>query len=818
MLVTPLATMAAEPESGETGAEGQGAPELITVSLDEGSRMEMRGEKISLLLRGKPIWSFSLEKATSTSRGTLVRYDLAGGWIAVHARVPLEGGQATEAVLLKKPGRTKIDVIWSGITGLSGDIGERIGQGVRFVDLTGDGRVEIVTGQLSEMARICGREELPLLFRTVFDPASGAFRPVLARRPGLDQPVALTGTLSGDPVKPPLVDQAAPWGASRSAGDGNRADSIRLPREMLDRDPKTAWIPFPGNGAGEFASFRLGAGTYGVTRVGIRALPEGDEPKGVGYDRPKTLLLVTEKGLYRLQFPGEAAKSPSTVTWFALPQPEKTSCLTLVVESSVDPSPKRLMPIAELSIETELDGPGGLTRLARDLKKSAVRREAARLLLEAGEDAIPAIRKMWKELDGQGRRLAVDVLAHVAPEKSIDLLVQVSLQKDDIAAELAMNGLKQVPEAAVAALSKHLAAKDAGDFEKAARVLAGLGTEQALEALIAVAGKGDRPRRAFLREQLALALSRDEGLVQRLWSYVVSARDAGDKEKLFDLLRVADDVPSLQEPVVALASSLYDESREFADRYRALESLGSAGCALTKARLMAAASDDDAHIRLIAVQGLAPCIGEDTEVLSSLRKRVTDQAPLVRVHTIEAFIAPGMAAKAKSDIATLVSTDPWPEVRASATAVARHLPVTDAVPLLEKAAIDKAPWVREAAVGSAATFFGKRVDAIIEGRLAAVEEMPKIRAKAAFVAGARCQSSALPLLFELLRKGAEPLAQPEDIQVAVVAANAMGAIGGEEAKKLLAKARSRSNPHTDKAIDAALKNPGDRCQGKKRSR
>lgn len=805
--------MAGESNSGTPKAGEEAPPEPVSVDLDEGSRLEMRGGEISLLLQGKPVWHTSLERAAPSSRGSLVRYDLAGGWIAVHARVPLEAGQASEAVLIKKPGRTKVDVIWSGLTGLTGDIGERTGVGVRFADLTGDGQVEIVTGQLSEMARICGREELPLLFRTVFDPGSGVFRPVLAKRPGLGEPVELQGTLSGDPAKPPLVDHAIPWGASRSAGDGNRAETILLPREMLDKDPKTAWIPFPSNGAGEFASFRLGAGTYGVTRVGIRPLPEGEAPKG-GYDRPKTLLLVTEKGLYRLQFPGDAAEQPSGIAWFALPKPERTRCLTLVVESSVAPSPKRLLPIAELSVETELDGPGGLARLAKDLKKSGARREAARLLAEAGEAAIPAVRKVWKELDRQGRRLAVDVLAQVAPEKSIDLLVRVALGEDETAVELAMNGLRRVPEAAVAALSKQLASKDAGRFEKAARVLAGLGTEQALDALIAVAGKGDRSRRIFLREQLGLAVSHGRGLAERLWSEVTSARDAGDKEKLFDLLRVADDVPALQEQVVPLASALHDESREFADRYRALESLGSAGCALTKSRLLAAVADDDRHIRLIAVQGLAPCVGDDEAVFASLQKAAGDEEPQVRMYSLAAFRAPDIADKAKSDIVTLAATDPWPEVRASAATVARHLPVNDAVSLLEKAAADSAPSVREAAVGSAATFFGKRVDAIIEGRLAAAEEDPKIRAKAAFVAGARCQASALPLLFENLRKGAEPLAQPEDIQVAVVAANAMSTIGGEEAKRLLVKARSRSNPHTDKVIDAALKNIGTGCRGR----
>jgi hypothetical protein len=63
----------------------------------------------------------------------------------------------------------------------------------------------------------------------------------------------------------------------------------------------------------------------------------------------------------------------------------------------------------------------------------------------------------------------------------------------------------------------------------------------------------------------------------------------------------------------------------------------------------------------------------------------------------------------------------------------------------------------------------------------------------------------------VLRKGAEPLARSEDIEAAVEAARALGRIGGERAKELLEKARRRSNPATDKAIDAALKSLGQRC-------
>ena len=56
------------------------------------------------------------------------------------------------------------------------------------------------------------------------------------------------------------------------------------------------------------------------------------------------------------------------------------------------------------------------------------------------------------------------------------------------------------------------------------------------------------------------------------------------------------------------------------------------------------------------------------------------------------------------------------------------------------------------------------------------------------------------------------MAPSEHRQVAVAAARAMGVIGSPEALKLLKKARQRSNPATDKAIDDAMVDRNDHCE------
>jgi HEAT repeat protein len=160
----------------------------------------------------------------------------------------------------------------------------------------------------------------------------------------------------------------------------------------------------------------------------------------------------------------------------------------------------------------------------------------------------------------------------------------------------------------------------------------------------------------------------------------------------------------------------------------------------------------------------------------------------------------------------MIGDDPWPHVRATVATVASQLPPDNALPILGRAIGDKAAQVRLAALKSAIRIGDPRADQIIETRLRAPDEKSQIKAKAAWGAGKRCQRSALPLLFELLTQGAEPLADFDQISVGVTAARAMGDIGGEEAKALLEKASRRSNPATDRAIEAALKTLGQQCR------
>ncbi len=782
-----------------------------SITLKNGALVTLEKGRIALWVGTMETWSFTLTEAGSDTGTSLKKYDLAEALEAVHARVTVSGGRTEEALFIPKKQKKSLDVVWQSTTTLAGDPGERIGPALRFSDLTGDGLPEVVLGQVSETVRLCGKKELPLLFRKVYDPKKKRFRPVLARRPALLEPKDLDGT--PDPGKGPtqsLIQQVLPTAVSRMAGDRGEPILLSLPTVLLDGDPATPWTPIPGNGAGEFASFDILANAYGVTRIGIRPLPKAKRLKR--YDRPRTLLLATETSVLRLHFPEDPLDQPDKVIWFDLPVPVKTSCLSLIVETTYAQSPKRFLALAEMIVLTEADTAEGLMRLAKDLKNPNKRRQAAMLLERAGTDSMEPIRTVWPSLDLQGRRRALNVLSNVGPAESSDLLVEAVLDRDPETHQIAQRGLKAAGNAAVVPLSNVLKSPDNDRFTAAADLLASLDSPDALKALITVSGKGNRKRRAFLRSRIAMATGRDPKRADLLWAQIDNADQHKNKEMLFDLIRAGLGTPGLAKPISELTNRLYERSSSFDDRYRLLDVMGQLGCHLEGDHLVDAARDPDHLIRMVAVSGLGACIVASKGIAPVLHHALLDKAPEVRLAALQTIKKVRLAGTALDKLTDLAGSDPWPEVRALVVSNTTQLSPEQALPLLEQAHRDSSIRVRTATLKSAASFPGDKTDQIIEAHLLNENELPELRLKAAHIAGTRCQKSFLPALFEVLQKGAEPLADYKDISAALTAAKAMGAIGGPEAETLLKKARQRSNPATDKAIDAALATLGEQCK------
>jgi HEAT repeat protein len=766
---------------------------------------------------GKEIWRRAIAAADPAGVARLEAHPLAGERVAVHAAIAAPGG-TVEAVVEVGSGARSFRLVWEGRTDPRGDPGERTATKVAFQDLTGDGLSEIVVGIVVESVRLCGVDEPPLLFRRVWDPAAGRLRPVTAGQPGLRSAsvIDIPGVVEADAAAKPLFPVLVPAGASSSAGD--RGDPLLLvpPGALVDGDPATAWIPGSGNGAGEFASFSVAAANRGLTRLGLRLLPEGR--KGPGHGRPASLLLAAEDRVHRLVPPPNAGRGGEVIR-FDLPEPLRTTCLSLVVEA-VEGRAGRPPALAELVAFTEVDGPGGLLRLSRELDDGAGGDAAAALLPKAGAAALGAVEEVWPGLSSAGRRRAVRVVVELviaarnaepaALERSAALLVEAALGGDEAAASAAAAGLDRLGEAAVAPLAAALGGADEARFARAARLLADLEHEGGLVALADAAGTGGKARRKLLRGVLAAAASRT-GRAGLLIDRLEKARDQGGRELLIDLARAAARVAAADARLADVALPAYDTVVGFADRYRLLEVVASLRDVRALPRLLAAAGDEDHLIRAAAISGLA-LHGDNEDARAAVRRALSDGAPEVRIAALEALARFPGAGDAAAGIADLAGGDPWPRVRIAAVSLAPLLPEEAASAVVAGAVGDGFPVVREAGLTVAARFGGSSaVDAAVLGLLENGREETVLRGRAARVAGRRCQIPAVGGLRSILVRGAEPLAPPEWVEAAKAAAKALGAIGGKEARTALEEVRRRSNPAVARAIDEALGRFGSGC-------
>jgi hypothetical protein len=751
-------------------------------------------------------WARPVEGAPAAAAVEMTSHALAGSKAAIDVRFVDAGGAAVfEIVAVREAGAKTLRILWSGSIAAAGDPGERSGAAVRFEDLTGDGLPEIVLGTLFEPVRICGRDEPPLLFRQAYDPGAGRFRQILARRPGVVPAADLSGAI-GSADERPVVQVAGAASASRDIGDRGDTTMLTPPFAIVDGDPATVWSPGLGASAGEFATLAVAAEEYGVVRVGILLPATGGKP---AWARPRTMLLATAHEVYRLRFPAVDGAAP-IAAWFDLPAPVRTPCLTFVAEEAEGARDKVPLAVSEIVVLTELDGKDGLVRLVRDLDDPATGEKAAGLLRRMGTKALVPLRAGWPALGELGRRRAIRAVADTAPAGGADLLAEAWVGGDEIAAASAMAGLARVPQEGAAALAKLLSSADDTKFSAAVEALAALGAPGSMDALIGAAGKGGRARRALVRSELARLARREAALGERLGAALDAAATGTDREILLDLLRAAAVAGVAEARTEAIAIATLGAATRFEDRYRALEVVALLSSTAALPLLLGAAKDPDARLRAVSIAGLAAHAGADEATASALRTAIEDAEVPVRLAAIAGLRGPA-ARGAEPKLVALAGTDPWPAVRAAIARIAPDTSAVGAVKILSSALRDDAPEVRIAGLASAPLVAGDAVDRLVIERLSVAGELPRVRAAAAGAARARCQGSAVQPLFDVLKKGAEPLAEARDVDAAVAAAAALGAIGGARSGELLREARQRSNPATDAAIDAALSRLGEEC-------
>lgn len=688
-----------------------------------------------------------------------------------------DGTGASAAVLLvRAAGRARI--LWVGRTDPHGDPGERVADVLSAVDRTGDGRADIVVGQRREGAEVCGRPEASVLFPRAYDPQRGELRPVVLRRVDRQGALALEAAVDGPgPSGPPLLPSLRMTGASSAAGRGEEARLLDPPHALTDGDPSTIWAEGRGGvGRGEFVSARFGAALPIRAFAVILAAPD-DAPA-----RIRRLWLVGDAGP-PLDVSVPASARPGQRLWIVPPDPLPWRCVTLVIQAAegppgVDPAGLR-GGLAELEAYTALDLEGGASRLVSLLVEGEARAadEAARLLGGLGEEAARAVLAAWERLDAAGRQRGVRVFSSTgdaAPGPSLAGLSRAATDAEGRVRAAAFHALEERPPAGALTVLRELVAWPAPVGDEALPALLRQPAPGALEALLGALGEdggADRPALRQALAQVATTLSDEERAPLEGWLL-----DAPPGPRAAALLGLA----GREDTRWLVATPLREATRDleaFPDRWRAVAAAALLEPDPTVDAWLAslARRADEWMLRQAGLEAMLRRGAPDTAATAAAA--LDDAYPRVRVGAIQALDRVGDDPR---PLVRRLAEDRWPMVRAAAARALADEPV--ARPALRAAVADRSPEVRVAAIRALSAASDREAWPVVEARLLAEQEWPRVLEAALDYVDRLCPPRASAAVHRVLRRGLRPGAWPPDVDLAALAASIAPRVGDDAAE------------------------------------
>ncbi|HXJ20417.1 MAG TPA: HEAT repeat domain-containing protein [Polyangia bacterium] len=753
-------------------------------------------------------------KTPALRRGTPALREVAvQGHRVAELRVPVRGSAGAEVWVgeLDAPRR----VLWSGVTGARDADGETS----IWVETTAERVVEYQTA--AQVDRCDGAPAR--LFPRAYDFAAGRFRPIVSTVPAAAPKTLIARR--GDPAMPagrPLPNFRF-VGASTTRGAGADARDLTAPVELNDADPATVWAEgLGGDGRGEFLTARAAATGYAVR--GIRIFPgDGSSLTALrAHNRVKRLQIAFGPAPEQ-RFDVEIADDPAASEkhwrepyWVAFPAPLAASCLTAVI-TEVTPGTEAAPPrslgttaIAELSVFTDADGPGGAERLVADLAAAPDCAARLPLLLGLGDAALLPTAQAVASSSGAGRDCLLDALGRLEPTPHtpavLDALVGALMGSSEDEERVIAATLARSPAPPVAALTALLGSGSASpeDRGRAARVLGGLNDDGAATALLQAAGDGS----PALRSAIVGALQASPRLPADalLAAYAAAPRSNGGR-RAADLARVLAAVvkaaPAKRAQVLAALRADLAADRPFELRARAILALGALGDGTADLIGASQAAGDEPVLRFLATRelGTQPPGGPDSR--QALRKALWDQDPRVR-ETAALGLAKVGDAGAGQTLIDGAKQEPWPFVRRAEVDALGHLCVAGGGDLMVRATERDVDEVRRVALIGLTRCRDPRARGVLLAALNRREETPSLRALAAGLMAESGDRGAAPQLAAALRGLVAESEGDLALQGAAVAVlRALARLGGPEAvNTTVALAGDAHHPYRAPAIEA----------------
>ena len=691
-----------------------------------------------------------------------------------HVVIPSDrDGVSWELVIAPSAGASPA-VLYSGLTGYAhGEDGERTGDVVTFLGDAPD--KVVVVGRLREDVRICGEDA------TVLDPLALDAKTMQLRGASMQRLSKTERASASKIIATPHAGAADVPLAPLLVGSGSSNDTSAA-RAISDGDSSTTWSEArPGAGAGEFVVLRAPA-EIPITRIEITPAPPSAgtaRATAAATVAPKSFYLATEKKLFQITMPEDAALHPGSTYDVAFAEPIASPCIAVILDEVYSKDAHPVVAIAEMTAFSSFDAPGAkLDDVAKALSGGGARSQAAAALLKRAGDrdrGLAAVDQAWAKLDTPGRALATDVATSAGCASSPPLLIRAMLDRDREVKRKGEEALDRCGRAALPALAK-------------------------------VVGEGDDRARAIERAAFMRAAHITD---PKILPPILSDASRSEIARI-DLLRASTArLPEIPTDAFDAIDAVLKKDSSFRTRYLLL---GPLAALARKSDPRASAlfvsmlgKDADVPVRMHA----AELAGNVPAAQGALLAALSDAEPRVRDAALRT-IADERASPATVAIEHLLEKDPWPFVRASAaTALGAFPSAVDIDRSLAASLKDPSARVRTAAIDALGAHRARSFATQIAEHADDENEPIDVRLAAIRALGSTCDASSLARLGDFAEKLASPMADDTQVALGFAAIEAIGAIHPADiARRLASLTASGVRAAVRKQALEAIASPG----------
>jgi len=359
------------------------------------------------------------------------RWKGSGGATAIHFRAfGDKKGRAFEVFIAKSQGSMR--VVWSGLTGFSGELGEREGYFLDYEPVSGSSLYPILY-RLDERVQICGFGPAPLEVK-MFDFQTSSFRSITFDRMrrikrqdwrwwGSDvkgekkeafKIESITGSFEkiegeggGITEKGFLVFESS----SSMIGGGGEV-IIGAPANSLDDGKtETGWIEGSGgDGTGEFVTMKTISRDLPVEAFLLNLSGVSNNSGKSAYGAIKRLLITTDsQKVFKVDVPLDPRKIPDKVFVINFPEKIKTKCFSLIIDEVYPPGAQagNQTYLAEVSVKTEIADKKSFLEIFSSLMNEGKKVSLLNIINAMPTTSSRLISEGWDEIDEKGKEWLV---------------------------------------------------------------------------------------------------------------------------------------------------------------------------------------------------------------------------------------------------------------------------------------------------------------------------------------------------------------------------------------------------------------------------